>query len=234
MKKILTVLVLMIFSYSVYAEGDSKTDFTIGADLVSSYVWRGALGAGTSLQPSMGIEIGNFSLSSWGSVDIASIGAKEVDFTASYTVSEFSLSVTDYWWVGEGVEKYYMYESRRTGHVFEAILAYTLPIEKFPLNLSWSTMFAGADYFRRDNEKRAYSTYIEFGYPVPIKDITLNSSLGLTPWESMYASDFSVVNIALKATKTIKVTDSFSFPVFGQIITNPKREDMFFVVGLSL
>ena len=209
-----------------------ELDFTIGADLVSSYIWRGSYQTSTGVQPAMGLSVGGFSLSAWGSVPFEGI-AKEVDFTASYEIAGLSLAITDYWWAGEGVGKYFMYESRRTDHLFEATVEYTLPVEKFPLSLSVNTMFAGADYSKADG-KRAYSTYISAAYPFSIKSVDLSASIGMTPSEGIYAEDFSVVSIGLKASKELKITDSFSLPVFGEIITNPRSEEVFFVFGVSL
>jgi len=43
-----------------------------------------------------------------------------------------------------------------------------------------------------------------------------------------------VTNLALKATKDIKVTDTFSIPVFAQLTANPRTEKAYLVVGLTL
>jgi hypothetical protein len=234
MKKLIFTLSVLVWAFGVKAQ-DSGPSFSVGGDLVSSYVWRGASGAGASIQPNAGLSIGRFSLSAWGSTDIASAGYKEVDFTASYSIAGISLSITDYWWMGEGNFKYFNHDSETTDHLFEFTVGYTLPVEKFPLSLSWNTMFAGFDVKKGENEdKRAYSTYIEAKYPFAVKDIDLEASLALTPGKSIYAEKASVVSVGLKAGKKIKITDSFSLPVFGQIITNPRSEDIFFVFGISL
>ena len=47
-------------------------------------------------------------------------------------------------------------------------------------------------------------------------------------------SGFAVTNVALKATKDIKITDSFSLPIFTQAIWNPRMEDAHLVLGISL
>lgn len=233
MKKLVFTLVVLVWACSMKAQ-DSELNFSVGGDFVSSYVWRGTLAAGASIQPSAGLSIAGFSLSAWGSTDIASVGYKEVDFTAAYSIAGVSLAVTDYWWDGEGTYKYFNHDPESTGHLFEFTLGYTLPVEKFPLSLSWNTMFAGADVKKGEDQKRAYSTYIEAKYPFAIKDIGLEASLGMTPGEGLYASKASAISIGLKATKQIKITDSFSLPVFGQILTNPRSEDIFFVLGISL
>ena len=228
MKKYIYAFALLLVVGTTKAQ---KVDFTVGADIVSSYIWRGSYQTSTAVQPAMGINVGGFSLSAWGSVPFEGI-AKEVDFTASYETAGLSLAVTDYWWAGEGAQKYFMYESKKTAHLFEGIVGYTLPCEKFPLSLSWNTLFAGADYLADGD--RAHSTYISAAYPFSIQGIGLSASLGFTPWKGIYADDFSIVNIGLKSSKEIKITGSFSLPVFGEVITNPRSEEIFFVLGISL
>ncbi|MDR2474645.1 MAG: hypothetical protein LBD45_02190 [Bacteroidales bacterium] len=211
-------------------------EFSVGADIVSSYVWRGSQLSGASAQPSAELSIGDFSLGVWGSTDLS--GYKEVDFTASYSIGGLGIAVSDYF-IPSGA-RYFDY-SETGNHVFEGTLSYTLP-EKFPLSIAWSTNFAGADL--KYDGKRAFSTYVELGYPVTVKDVELGFSLGFTPWEGAAAGGgyyytagtdgFSVVNIGVKASKTIKITDSFSIPAFSQLVINPEREDIFLVFGLSL
>ncbi len=227
------ILIFSIITTTCGAVKAQKVDFSIGGDFVSSYVWRGAYSAGASIQPAMGLKAYGFSLTAWGSTDIYGGGFKEFDLTAAYSIAGLSVSVTDYWWAGEGAYKYFMYDSRRTAHHFEGSVSYVLPLEKFPLGLSWNTMFAGEDYYTSDG-KRAYSSYFAVSYPFQIKTVDLEGSVGLTPWEGLYASDFAVVSIGLKAGKSLKLTDKFSLPVFGQILTNPRSEDVFFVLGISI
>ena len=207
-----------------------KAEFSVGADLVSSYVWRGAYQTGAAIQPAVDFSISGFLLSAWGSVPAFGID-KEIDFIAAYEIAGLSLAITDYWCVDESSFNYFSY-SDETSHVLEATIGYELPIEKFPLSISLNTMFAGADY--KADGKRAYSTYISFDYPFSVKDIDLSVSLGLTPVEGGYADEFSVVNLGLRAAKELKITDSCSLPVFGEIIINPKYENVFFVFGISL
>ncbi|MDR1416709.1 MAG: hypothetical protein LBJ57_04750 [Prevotellaceae bacterium] len=235
------------------AEKESGVNFSVGADMVSSYVWRGAYQSGVAVQPSVGVELAGFSLSSWGSVDVGS-GFKEVDFTLSYSIAGLDVAVTDYWWSGESAYGYFSrgnsydpsnLDKKVSDHLFEATLAYTLPAERFPLKLSWSTFFAGNDFKYDDAGKpsRAFSTYIEALYPFTVKGVSLDAALGVRPWESpsyepanpplYYSHGLAVVNVSLKATKELKITDSFTLPVFGQLIFNPNSEDVFLVFGVS-
>ena len=48
-------------------------------------------------------------------------------------------------------------------------------------------MFAGNDYVLKSNgtdRKRAYSTYVELGYPFSVKGVDLVANVGLSPWDS--------------------------------------------------
>lgn len=250
MKKLVYLLAVLVWTGSVKAQ-DGGLNFSVGADVVSSYVWRGAYQEKASFQPAASLSVGNFSLSAWASTAIMG-SHKEVDFTAGYSIGGLSLAITDYWWSGErfGREDGDQYSNKYlkygdgTAHYFEGSLGYTLPVKSFPLSLSVNTMFAGADKKSEyeemkegEEDKNNFSTYIEASLPFTIKDVNLSASVGATTGKGLYApeaSGASVVNIGLKAGKEIKITDSFSLPVFGQIILNPHQEDIFFVFGFSL
>ena len=195
-------------------------EFTIQGDLVSSYVWRGIYqGGAASFQPTLGFSVGNFSLTAWGSTSLSESN-KEIDLTAAYKFGEAgpTLSVASLWWNGQAdvangelTNDYFHFKSGDTGHHFEAGLAYTLPIEKFPLSIAWYTMFAGAD--RKMTDK---------GEVVPYETPQYN------------VNGFAVTNLALKATKAINFNDKFSLPIFVQAIWNPRLEDAHLVFGVTL
>jgi hypothetical protein len=149
------------------------------------------------------------------------------------------ITVTDYWWDGDG-SKYFTNpeDGAGSGHLLEATLAYTLS-ESFPLTLSWNTFVLGKGNKKYDDEGKAsnsFSTYIEASYPFSLGGADLKASVGGIPWESaVYGVEKSkIVNVALGASKEIKVTDSFSLPAFAQIVVNPASEDINFVVGITI
>lgn len=135
-------------------------------------------------------------------------------------------------------ESILIFKSHETAHHFEAGLAYTLPVEKFPLSIAWYTMFAGAD--KDDKGRQNYSSYVELNYPFSVKSVDLNLTCGFLPYEAgvgVYGvpnSGFAVTNVALKGITGIKITDSFSIPVFAQAIWNPRMEDAHLVFGFTL
>lgn len=213
-----------------------KVEATASADFVSQYVWRGQDLGNISVQPSLGISWCGLSLSAWGSVGFESSDTKELDLTLGYTIGGFNVSVTDYWFNGGPDERYLYYKAATTAHVFEANVGYDFG----PVAVQWYTNFAGNDYKPdgEDGRKHAYSSYFEVSAPFRLGGMDWEAAVGVVPYESsdIYSSTsgFAVTNIAVKATKDIKVTDSFSIPLFASVSANPNTQKAYFVCGFTL
>lgn len=238
-KACLSIILLSLLS-APEAKAQSKVEIDLGADIVSGYVWRGSKAAGASVQPFISASISDFTLGAWGSSDISSNfpsseGYKEVNFYASYSVAGFGLTVTDYWWDGNEAFRYFSSPANGySGHMLEGSLAYTLP-DSFPLTLSWNTFFLGKGN-KKENGKNSYSTYIEAAYPFTVRDVDLKVAMGFSPWESIIygTTSFKFTNIMLGTSKRLRIKDSFSLPIFANIITNPSTEDINFVFGITI
>lgn len=212
----------------------AQKQFTVNgkADLVSDYIWRGAdQNSGCSIQPSLTLGYAGFSLNVWGSQSLTKWtdgGAKEFDINLGYTIKNFSITVSDYWW--SGVNR--PYGDYKNAHYFEGTLAYQFG-ESFPLSLSWSTMFAGAD--KNENGKQNASTYISASYPIALPaDITLQPSVGFTPWKGYYHDKAAFTDISLKASKDIPITDKFNLPLYIQAIVSPVYDRTYLIAGMSI
>ena len=243
MKKLLLVFFL-VFTLIVKAQNEGKSAFSVNADVVNTYVWRGSYLAGTSVQPSMDFRNGGFSLGAWGSVDIAGFGYKEVDLFASYSFKKLTVSLFDYWVAGEMSYNYFDF-SKKTIHLLDVGLTYTF--DRIPLSIGWYTIIWGDETFTKQWEngasKKAFPTYIEVTRFFQVKEINLEATIGISPWHSsaMYnryneggrTDGFAVINLSLKASKNLKITDHYSLPVFSQLIYNPAKEDSFLVFGIK-
>ena len=199
--------------------------------MVNQYIWRGQDLGNVSLQPTLGVSWKGLSLSAWGSVGLTEASdTKEFDLTASYTTGGLTVGVTDYWF-NTPEERYFLYEAHRTSHVFEAFAQYDFGL----LSAAWYTNFAGNDGVNKDG-KRAYSSYFELTAPFRLATAEWQATVGAVPFAttSYGTSGFAVTNVALQATKDIKVTDSFSIPVFGQIACNPCTQKAYLVFGFTL
>ncbi|MBB3186811.1 hypothetical protein [Microbacter margulisiae] len=223
---------------------DKKDNFNLSVDLVSSYVWRGIAQEGSkggtpNIQPTLTYTIGSFSLGASGSYAFSG-DVKEIDLNATLALPHaFSLTLTDDNWnnsnnnaeVSSGYANYFNLRSNGTGHILEGTLAYG-GCKTFPVSFSWNTMFYGAD--KNLNGKNAYSTYVELDYPVASN---VNTFLGASLFDSpaIYGNKgFSVINVGIKVTRKIKLSNTFSVPVYGILGANPQAEKAFFVAGVTL
>ena len=234
MKKIFLFAMGLVMGMTALAQ--DKVEATISGDLVSSYIWRGQDCGDVSIQPTLGVSYKGLSLTAWGSVGLSnSNDTKELDLTLSYTTGGFNIGITDYWFnVGLDPEnRYFKYDAHGTNHVFEANIGYDFGL----VSLQWYTNFAGNDGLNK-NGKRAYSSYFEANVPFKLATVDWSATVGIIPYATSFynewTSGFSVTNIALKASKDIKITDSFSIPLFAQLVGNPRTQKGYFVLGFTL
>ena len=234
MKKI--VLMAIVMATGMSATAQDKVETTVAADVVSNYIWRGQDLGDVSLQPTLGVSYKGLSLTAWGSVGLTDpLDTKEFDLTLAYTTGGLNIGITDYWF-NAGLDpdaRYFKYDAHGTNHVFEANIGYDFGVA----SVQWFTNFAGNDGINKDG-KRAYSSYAEVVVPFKLSAIDWTATVGAVPFATSFYNDwssgFAVTNVSLKATKEIKVTDSFSIPVFGQIAANPCTQKAYLVFGFTL
>lgn len=232
MKKIALFVMGLVVSATVLAQ--EKLETTIGSDIVSQYIWRGQDLGHVSLQPTLGVSYKGLSLSAWGSVGLTdSSDTKEFDLTLGYTAGGFSIGITDYWF-SEGSDsknRYFRYNAHGTNHIFEATVGYDFSA----FSLAWYTNIAGNDGMNKSGD-RAYSSYVEANVPFCLGGTDWTATAGAVPYATtLYGtSGFAVTNLALKAMKDIKLTDSFSIPVFAQVVANPCSQKAYLVFGFTL
>ena len=234
MKKLrrLSMVALAIIASTTAAKAQDNVETTIGADVVNQYIWRGQELGSVSLQPTLGVAYKGLSLTAWGSIGLSEPSdTKEFDITAAYSVGGFNIGVTDYWFNSPST-RYFLYDSHKTSHVFEVNIGYDFG----PASIQWYTNFAGNDGVNKDGD-RAYSSYFELSAPFTFGGCDWTATVGAVPFASSFYSDangFAVTNVSLKATKELKISDTFSVPVFAGIAANPSTEKAFFIFGLSL
>ena len=216
MKKVslfLFATILFVGSIASSAQ-ESKGSWSAGADLVSSYIWRGSKAGAFSIQPTVKYANEGFSIGAWGSGDLNTGAPEEADLFATYAFkSGISLGVTDYHY---NTSK--LFDS--SNHAIEANLGYA--VGKF--SLSGNYIFNSASGSAGDDK------YFEAAYQFPTVKLFVGAGDG---WYTNDAS-FQVCNIGITATKTLKISETFSIPLFGSVIVNPNKEQIFYVIGISL
>ncbi len=196
-----------------------------GADVVSSYVWRGTqFGTGPAVQPwftlpelTSGLELGV-----WGSFPLSDDGGEhasgqtyELDLYASYDFGPFALTITNYTFpTATGAYDTASYE------LFDGDMEVTASASLGAIGLT-------VGYFT-DLE----ALYVEAGTTVAGMDLAIG--YGSDGDGAFYAGgDSGLVNVSLGGSKDIKITDDYSLPLFGSFIYNPDAEAAFMVVGMS-
>ncbi|MBR3541304.1 MAG: hypothetical protein IKO08_07600 [Bacteroidales bacterium] len=234
MKKIVLFAMGLVLGGTTLAQNEEKVETIISGDIVSSYIWRGQDLGSAAIQPTLGVGYKGLSLTAWGSYGLVnSDDVKELDLTLAYSFGGLNIGVTDYWF-DAGLDpdnRYFKYDAHGTNHLFEANIGYDFGIA----SLQWFTNFAGNDGVNNDG-KRAYSSYVEAAVPFELSSIEWTATAGAVPFATTFygTSGFAVTNLSLRATKEIKVTDTFSIPIFGQVTANPCSQKAYLVLGFTL
>lgn len=231
MKKIVILAMGMVMSMTTLAQDNIET--TISADFVNEYIWRGLKLGDISVQPKLGVGYKGLSLTAWGNYGLSNVDdSKEFDLTLDYTIKGFSIGITDYWFSkGQDPDsRYFKYDAHGTNHVFEAYAGYDFSFA----SVKWFTNFAGNDY--NMNGKRDYSCYAEVNVPFRLAAVDWTGSAGVVPFKSsMYRTNgFAVTYLSLRANKEIRITDTFTVPIYGQVAADPCTQNAYLVVGLTL
>lgn len=248
MKKF-TLLCAAMVAAVLTAKAEVEFAYDAGAEIVSSYIWRGQYNGGLSFQPDL--EIGfnamddaiEFRAGVWANIGASDWGFRknlpyiddynpntyfvpEVDFMAHVTAYGASLGYNAYYYCNDGSD-----------HTSELWFGYNFSHffgEKAGAYINWYTTVGGGGDLKPETdlkqiaqgqlERQAFSTYIELGYDYTFEEIglTLGAQIGLSPWESpIYGNEkFAVTNISLKINEEWEL-DHVTFDLFAQASLNP-------------
>lgn len=214
--------------------------FEVGADWVSSYLWRGQNIGGMAIQPMVSLDWKGLYVSGW-----ANIGADnwsfeelnpELDITIGYDNFGLAVDLTHLYYFGgdpyfgKGGFKAQEQTTSSTMEVHAGLHVGDL-IEKFPLSLDWYTTIYGDDCYQDENGEwhRAWSTYIQVGYQFELPlGMTLDTRVGLTPWRGMYsfyeevwedAKTVAINNINLRLQREFELKHVY-LGIWGEMMLN--------------
>ena len=237
MKKVFVVVAIICAGFghspSFAEEPEPSVTLSVGADVVSSYLWRGQECGGFSVQPSATVTFNKagISIGAWASAELFEKGGDALnmtEFDLSLTwnpIEALTVGVTDYYFHTDGYFGSWNFSSC-SSHTLEANLAYDFG----PLALAWNTVVAGYDV--GPNDDRAYSTYVEVSAPWKLGGIDGSAAVGASLWDDSFTQvdtdGFKVCNVTLTANKEL-----FSPPFYGQVVYNPASDKIYFAVGVS-
>lgn len=197
--------VIIIYTFLTLSALQAET--SIGADVVSRYVWRGTdFGNAAAVQPSIETTVGPLSVGAWGSFPLtdpmgtSGTAGNECDLYASTTVGPVGITVTDYFFPGYGAADSLLNLDK---HTIE--LSGTADVG--PVSILAAANLSGDD----DN-----STYLELTHGA--------FSLGLGNGAYSTDGEFAPVSLGVTAGR-----DNFTV----SYIINPNKETSFLVFGVN-
>lgn len=215
-------------------------EFSVGADFMSRYVWRGFdFGESFSVQPTLEFSQGAFTIGTWASYSISAdgSGANEHDLYVSIAAGPVSFGLTDYYFpsgaigldggsfgVGAGDAPFFDVDS----HTFEPFVS----VESGGFSL-YGAFLLNSEF---DDGDADYGPYVQAGYGFEVAGTELALAAGGILTESAFygVNKTAVTNLSISAAKAIPITDSFAIPVGVSYIINPYSERTFLVFGISL
>lgn len=250
--------IALFVSIAVNGFSQDESPVQLGADVMSRYVWRGVNlgGSSPSLQPwikyNMKSKDSNHALSlgAWGAYTFSQTSNQEVDLYLTYTFKNvISLTVTDYffpeYYSSDNRNNFFNYDKDSTCHVFEGVISFN-GTEKIPFTFLFGMNFYGNDARKVNSDGSAgkifMTKYVELGYKKNIKGVDFNAFIGAALDKpnkdrgelGFYGNKTSgVINLGLKVSKSIQISDKYALPVQASIITNPEAENIFMVFGIS-
>lgn len=218
MKLIKNSIILFFAVVLSFTTTDLKAqDF--GADVVSSYVWRGTqFGTGPVIQPwfTLPTITDALELGVWGSFPVAGGDQTyELDLYASYDFGPLALTVTNYTFpgaTGAYGDDYGLFDGDLEVTASGSIGAIGLTVGYFT-----------------DLE----ALYIEAGTTIAGMDLAIGYGSDAAGAFYVGDEDSGLVNVSLGGSKDIVITEDYSLPLFGSFIYNPTAEAAFMVVGVS-
>lgn len=212
--KTLKTTVLALFAVlaigTATAQEEAESNFSVGADLVSSYVWRGAqFGGGPAIQPGVSFATGGLEIGAWGSncfTDGLGEGF-EADLYAGYSFGfGLGIAVTDYYFGGDWTDG--------DMHFFEPAISYGAG--------DFSIMAA---YMIGDGVE---DMYVEAGYAFGDVSVFVGAGDGAYTVDG----DFMLANVGMSYSKELAL-GSFALPMTGSVVLNPSTGGFYTVVGVS-
>lgn len=236
---------MVAFCTILTVKAEVEFSYEAGAEVVSSYLWRGQYLGGLSVQPSLSVgfegEHTSLSVGAWGSVGASDWHlfkkadgyqaefVPELDIVAEFSVLGINVGFTHYYYFGGSpffcwnkiadfdVDNYTSSTEIKVGYNFNEILN-----ENHNLYVNWYTTVAGNDFKYDDNDDiigRAYSSYLEFGYDYTFSKLglTLGAQVGFVPWGTDFYSteNFALKCVSLRLEKEWEF-NACSLSLFGQ------------------
>jgi len=228
---------------------NGRLDFT--ANIQTNHLWRGLIitdkpvvmgNLSYALDKDKKWKIGIWGASSM-TDDKDDTHYKEINYYIQYSDGRFYIGLWDLFNSRNintevASENIFNYSNRRTTHIIDLRTNYTFG-PSFPINIEANIMLygganAGEVVLNPDGsyKRNKYSTYVQASYPVMAnKKVNLDAFLGagfaLNDKNFLYGngkSSFDIVNVGIKASKSLRFSEHYSLPVSMTAMWNPSNQ----------
>ena len=243
MKLFFRLLRCIIFSvFVINSFSQDKLEVNLSADLVNRYIWRGFdVGKAPNIQPLLTFNYKNLEVGFWGTYALTDEATKFDELNLWFIYKNkltkdisYKISIIDYYFPNDGIKlgnikNFNLADSTIGGHLINIGATLTGP-ESFPLSFNFNI---------NAYNDAGYNNYFELSYPFNVNNIELLAFVGATTGSKenyiYYETDnFSIINVGIKATKAIKISDEYSIPAFIGVSINPRSENAFIHFGITL
>lgn len=224
--KTLSIFASLFVLTTLNAQPNDRNPFELGFQFQSSKTWRGLnISDEPFIQSKLSItnKQKTLALGVRGSNSFNG-DYKQFDYFASYKLGKFNFSVWDIYNYSAYLKPdpdIFDYSPETTRHFIDATIAYQVS-NKFPLNISWSTIVFGRD---RDvlpedalaksdkdpvrNGKNRYSTYVQLAYPFKYDGFIIKPYIGgvfaLNSKNTFYSDNAGIATIGFNTYSKMKI-----------------------------
>jgi hypothetical protein len=219
-------IAVLLFGVLFMTVSVSHAQFSVGADVVSRYLWRGwDYGNSAAVQPAIAFSApagnGSIEIGAWGNFSLTDGSANENDLYVSYSNGPFSVLFTDYTFPAFSGDDNFFKLGDDGAHILE--LGGTVGNE----------IVSGSAYYAFSAPAGVEKSWYFEGAVTPpyeVEDIELSAFISAGNGFYDYVSDgedtkLVLVSLGLTVTRGI---------FFGTYAINPDQETSFLVFGISL
>lgn len=234
MKRIIIIsCCLLVYCTALSQEENSSKKLILNTklDLHSSHLWRGYKnGNSFSVQPTLSVSKGSLNFGAWAAY-AGDDSYFEIDLFAEYTYKSLTFSLYDYY-CPKTTQMHGFFEFRKsyTRHTLDAMISWNP--ENLPFKILASTFILGDD-ISPENNRQAYSTYIEPAITWKINKFSGDILFGFTPYAGYYSNRTSIVNLGASTTYDLSIK-RFKLPINSKISYNPVLKSFYYSVGFTV
>lgn len=232
LRKLFVILLVCVPAFAFAQEEEKESPFYLTLDVATKNIWRG-IGDGKAplVYPTVGFSKGGFDVYGWWAYAVDN-SYNELNIAVSYSFSNFTIELVDYFYPGLGSD-FFNFRNSSTTHSAEAILYYEP--EAVPIHVIIGSTIYGKDK-KPESGKNAFSSYGEIGYTHEFNE--KNSAMAAVGFSlnkgcyTGYEKGFYPVNLTAAYTRIFTLWN-YDIPVSATVAYNPYLEKFYWNIGLS-